>query len=341
MAAEVVRGSALLGYRELVTELGADADALLAANRVPLAGVGNHEIFIPHLALINAVEAAATVTRTPDFGRRLALRQGIDILGPLGVAVRTAPTVGDAIRIAATYQAAYAPAIALGIEPSEHEHRYFYSFAFLIDRLPPHRQATELALGVMLCGLRVIIGAEFRPLEVHLPHDPTGPEMAYRDFFGAPVQFDAPRAGMVLRAADLARQVSRDQIAHAAVVAYLESVAGGRDRSLAGRVRRLIRPLLATGSVGLDLVAAELGLHPRTVQRRLAGEGVTLQHLVDEARCQATERYLRDTDLTMAHIARELGYAEQSVLTRSCKRWFGLGPAALRAIMRAEVAAHD
>jgi AraC-like DNA-binding protein len=41
-------------------------------------------------------------------------------------------------------------------------------------------------------------------------------------------------------------------------------------------------------------------------------------------------RYLRDTDMTLTHLARELGYAEQSVLTRSCRRWFGSSPLAVR-----------
>ena len=35
--------------------------------------------------------------------------------------------------------------------------------------------------------------------------------------------------------------------------------------------------------------------------------------------------------MTLAHLARELGYAEQSVLSRSCQRWYGASPAALRA----------
>jgi AraC-like DNA-binding protein len=43
---------------------------------------------------------------------------------------------------------------------------------------------------------------------------------------------------------------------------------------------------------------------------------------------------LRDTRITMAHLARELGYAEQTVLTRSCHRWFGEGPAAHRKTLR-------
>ncbi|HEY2503146.1 MAG TPA: hypothetical protein VGI68_17485, partial [Mycobacterium sp.] len=50
---------------------------------------GVEEVFLPYRSLIVAVETAAAATSTPDFGRRLALRQGIEILGPLGVAART------------------------------------------------------------------------------------------------------------------------------------------------------------------------------------------------------------------------------------------------------------
>jgi len=49
-----------------------------------------------------------------------------------------------------------------------------------------------------------------------------------------------------------------------------------------------------------------------------------------QVRKDAADRYLRSTGISLTHLARELGYAEQSVLTRSCKRWFGTGPAAYR-----------
>ena len=56
----------------------------------------------------------------------------------------------------------------------------------------------------------------------------------------------------------------------------------------------------------------------------------TFAAIVDEVRRERAERYLRDTRITLSHLARELGYAEQSVLTRSCHRWFGCGPASYR-----------
>ena len=48
----------------------------------------------------------------------------------------------------------------------------------------------------------------------------------------------------------------------------------------------------------------------------------------------AGERYLRDTHITLSHLARELGYAEQSALTHSCRRSFGRAPTDYRRSMR-------
>jgi AraC-like DNA-binding protein len=66
----------------------------------------------------------------------------------------------------------------------------------------------------------------------------------------------------------------------------------------------------------------------------LASEGTTFAETLDRLRRDTAERLLRDTRITMAHLARELGYAEQTVLTRSCHRWFGEGPAAHRKTLR-------
>jgi AraC-like DNA-binding protein len=51
-------------------------------------------------------------------------------------------------------------------------------------------------------------------------------------------------------------------------------------------------------------------------------------------RRETAEHYLRDTDISLSHLTRELGYAEQSVLTRSCRRWFGCGPSSYRNAVR-------
>ncbi len=325
----VVRGTALSNYSALVAELGGDAAGLLRAAGIRDGDAGNYDAFIPYRAAIQAIESAAQTTGTPDFGRRLAQRQGIEILGPVGVAARTAATVADALGIFGTYMAAYSPVIAIRAAPLGDPQRSFIALEFLLDRPPPHRQTTELSLGVSLRVFRLLMGADYTPLKVHLPHDPLTPRADYVRYFGCTPEFAARTAGFTVRTADLARPLHRDDVAHRALVDYLNGITP-HDAGKVESVRTIVRQLLPTGAATLDVVAEQFNLHPKTLQRRLAEEGTTFAALVDQVRKDAAERYLRTTRISLTHLARELGYAEQSVLTRSCKRWFGAGPAAYR-----------
>jgi AraC-like DNA-binding protein len=325
----VVRGTALSNYPSLVAELCGDPAALLHAAGIRKRDAGNYDAFIPYRAAIRAIESAAETTHTADFGRRLAQRQGIEILGPVGVAARTAATVADALRIFSTYMAAYSPVLAFRVAPLADPERSFLTIEFLLDSPPPHPQTTELSLGVSLRVFRLLMGADYSPLSVHLPHDPLTPKAEYVRYFGCTPEFAARTAGFTARTADLRRPLHRDDVAHRAVVEYLNGITP-RDAGIVKSVRTIVRQLLPTGAATLDVVAEQFSLHPKTLQRRLAEEDTTFAALVDQVRKDAANRYLRNTAISLTHLAHELGYAEQSVLTRSCKRWFGMGPAAYR-----------
>jgi AraC-like DNA-binding protein len=325
----VVRGTALSNYPSLVAELGGNPAALLRAAEIRHQDVGNYDAFISYRAAIQAIESAAQTTDTPDFGRRLAQRQGIEILGPVGVAARTAATVADALGIFSTYMAAYSPVIAVHAAPLGDAQRSFVTIEFLLDSAPPHPQTTELSLGVTLRVLRFLTGSDYAPLSVHLPHDPLTPKADYVRYFGCTPHFAERTAGFTVRTADLGRPLNRDDVAHRAIVDYLNGITP-RNAGLVESVRTIVRQLLPTGAATLELVAGQFNLHPKTLQRKLAEQGTTFAALVDKVRKDAADRYLRSTGISLTHLARELGYAEQSVLTRSCKRWFGTGPAAYR-----------
>jgi len=276
----MILATALSGYAALVAELGGDPARLLKLVKISPEDTLDHDKLITYQGVINAVETAAAVTATPDFGRRLSERQGIDILGPVGVAARTASSVGEAFVIFEHYLAAYSPAIEARIFPAERPDRALFEFRILIESIGPHQQTIELSLGVTLNVFRFLEGATWRPLRVHLPHSPLTPTADYREFFGCPAKFDEPFAGFTIRAADLARPLANDELANQAVLRYLDSVLP-REQGVVLAVRELIRRLLPTGALSIDLVAQQLMLHPKTLQRRLRVEGMTFPVLVE------------------------------------------------------------
>jgi AraC-like DNA-binding protein len=330
----LIRGTALVGYPELVSSLGGDPAALLRAARIPRATVGNHEAYIGYRNVVTAVESAAAATEALDFGRQLAQRQGIEILGPVGVAARTAHTVGDGLRSISQYLSVYSPAIAVAVLAGGDPALVRVEFRIVLDRLPDHRQTIELALGVSLRILHLLAGGRFQCRAVHLPHAPITPKPDYVAYFGCRARFDEPFAGFTLAADDLQRPLASDASVHATVRAYLDSIAAPGALDVIESAQDLIRHLLPTGTLTINLVARQLGMHARTLQRRLAKQSTTYEALVDGTRRELATRLLRDTDMPMSQLAGVLGYSEQSVLVWASRRWFGAPPTAQRHLLR-------
>lgn len=325
----MVRGSALSHYSELVAELGGNPTAQLRAARIPLEDVGVYDAFISFPAAVQAVESAARTTGTTDFGRQLALRQGIEILGAVGVAARTAPTLTDALVIFTRFMAAYSRAVSTRVSRLGDPSCAFFSIELGVDALAPCPQTYELALGVTLRVLRVLLGPDYSPSSVHMPHDALGPASEYRRYFGCKPDFAAQIAGFTMRDDDLRRPLSSDAVEHRAIVDHLSGITSG-ESELAGSVSALARQLLPTGAATLETVALQLNLHPKSLQRKLTAERTTFVEIIDRVRMEAARRYLLTTRISLSQLTHQLGYADQSVLTRSCRRWFGCAPTVYR-----------
>ncbi len=75
-------------------------------------------------------------------------------------------------------------------------------------------------------------------------------------------------------------------------------------------------------------VAADLGIHPRTLRRRLAEEGTSFRALWNEARSTVAVDLLRNVGLTVEEVSTRLGYTEVSTFSHAFKRWHGVAPSA-------------
>lgn len=102
------------------------------------------------------------------------------------------------------------------------------------------------------------------------------------------------------------------------------------DGTLAGSLRAILPGLLETAPPTIADIASLAGTSPRSLQRRLAAEGFTVSGLIDEIRrAQALDR-LRGSDEPVGAISAELGYTNQSSLSRAMRRWADTPPSRLR-----------
>lgn len=90
--------------------------------------------------------------------------------------------------------------------------------------------------------------------------------------------------------------------------------------------------LMGLAQAGLQPVASRLAMSARTLERRLAAQGLTFQRLVDGQRRVRALWLLRNTDLCIDQIAIELGFSGAKNFSRTFRRWYGCTPSRLRAM---------
>jgi AraC-like DNA-binding protein len=99
---------------------------------------------------------------------------------------------------------------------------------------------------------------------------------------------------------------------------------------LALEVQRALASRVAGGDTQIQTIARQFAISERTLQRRLAGEGVSYQSLLDDARKEAAARYLSGSTLAICEVAYLVGYSEPAPFHRAFKRWYGITPEAFR-----------
>jgi AraC-like DNA-binding protein len=96
-------------------------------------------------------------------------------------------------------------------------------------------------------------------------------------------------------------------------------------------LRQLLRKMLVTQKTSIALVARQLGVHERTLNRRLRAEGTTFQRELEAIRYGTAQQLLGETAMSLAQVATALEYADASAFSRAFKRWSGVTPAQWRA----------
>jgi len=193
-------------------------------------------------------------------------------------------------------------------------------FRFLLER--------DVAASIAIASALTLRPAEPRLVRLGFPRPPYAERFA--DFVHGPVEFDAPRNEIVFdtRVADRPLPQANEATARMCEEQCQSLLAQRRRQApVSERVRRhLLRPGVMPA---VEIVAAGLGMAPRTLQRSLEAEGTTFRELVAEVRRALAEEMLAQR-MTVDEIAERLGYAEAASFVHAFKRWTGVPPGRFR-----------
>ena len=206
----------------------------------------------------------------------------------------------------------------------------------LQENIPPPAQRSAASrvfafewLLRLLHGLACwLVGRSIALDEVSFPYPRPAHADDYPLIYSAQCSFDSQALRATFRANLLELPIRRDE---AALNAFLVDAPGKittiyrRDREMVSRVRDLLRAALPE-LPDQESIAARLFMSARTLHRRLEEEGSSFRAIKDALRRDIALTRLSKSDLPIAGIAAELGYADTSTFYRACLEWTGLSP---------------
>ncbi|MCB1689064.1 MAG: AraC family transcriptional regulator [Halioglobus sp.] len=329
---EVIHARILRFFPDLVTELSGDPAYCLNKAGVDPNILVADQPSVTYRQLANLLAFAADELHCPDFGMRLAEQQrGTAMFGPLGQVMQSSTTFGEALDYVCSHNYAHSLAARVRLKHLPSEEKVFIAHDILLDGIPNRSQVMEQLLLVGHLAALEMTGGTARARCVYFRHQPVSAPKTYRHYFGCRVMFDQDEDGLVFSRQDLARPII-DPNAHILeeMVTFIDKNFTRRTPPTHAEVRGIIMRQLGIGDCSNQAVAKGLNLHLRTLHRRLSAEGTSFQQVKEQVRKDVMLYYLQQTDIELSRISERLGFAEQSIMSRQCKRWFRASPTQVR-----------
>jgi len=312
--------------RTKLEESGVQMSAVLRRAGLPQDLFAQTRILVSTEELFALWRAIAEVSDDPAIGLKLGTEARTERFHPSGISALSTETFGAAIAHMARYKRLSVPEeIVEEVDGGEWSIQFRWTLAVEAE---PH-VLIEHCFAWLLTIARHGSGTKLSPLRVELVQARSHLKALERHF-GCPVVCGQPRNAMVFRATDaalpfvtrnaellemLAPQFEHDLKQHTSGEdSFLEMVRGAIQQRLTGH-----RPTT-------EVVARELHMSSRTLQRRLQESGSSFQRVLDEARHQMARYYLRNSVLELNEAAYLLGYEDASSFARAFRGWEGVPP---------------
>jgi AraC-like DNA-binding protein len=267
----------------------------------------------------------AEASRDPAMGLKLGTEDRLERYDAIAIAAVSARSFRDALHRLARYKQLTCPE---AIDLNERGDDCRVQFRWLLA------EETEPPLLVDVCFAWVVgiarrgTGGLVNPKRLEF-RGATRNRKMYEAHFGCPVTFDARQNTIVFRKADLDRPFlthNADLLATVAPQLEAELSQALASKAIGEQVKGILKRLLAGSRPGIEDVARELHMSPRTLQRRLAEDGVTFQQLLQEARRELARHYLQHSSLELNETAYLLGYEDAHSFFRAFHHWEGSSP---------------
>lgn len=192
----------------------------------------------------------------------------------------------------------------------------------------------QFQLGAMVIGYNVLqelFGGAWRPAVITVASRAPVNLRSAQKFFQAPLRFDSDESAVIFETRWLDQRLPPvDPLVRQQVEAEARARRSAILGDLPATLRRILRKQLVIGDCSMEHTAAMLGIHRRTLDRRLQEHGVQYGKLLEAVKDDVARQLLRDTDLQVQKIADALHFSSAANFATAFHRWAGMTPSEYR-----------
>ena len=261
----------------------------------------------------------------PAFGLVVPRFLSPAAFAPLGPVVLSSPTLRAAVFAVSAHADVVADELRIAVEDRGPQVRLVV--AMESASVPAEAMDACLSLTVRLARL-LREDRDMAPLRVEMrrPQPDPASAAAFARCFRAPIAYRAQRDALEWARRDVDTPLPNgDSRLHGSLAAALAEASGHAADGFVVRVKEAVSTRLPAGEPAQGAIARAVGVSARTLQRRLAGHGMSYQRLLDQTRAELARGYLA-SGRSVTETALELGFASPSSLARALRRWTGRAP---------------
>lgn len=267
----------------------------------------------------------------PGFSVRIGQQMKMEDYGVLGLSWKTCSWAGEIFDRSERYFKLLSNTYFFKVEQE-----------FGISRVLLNREAyrrgmelsNEATLSATVVVLRAITESDISPREVSFKHAPPKKLDDYDEAFHCPVLFNQAQNYIAYKTEDLnMRTAKADESINRFLLERVEEETQGIEFSankIVNDVESLIRDALPSGIPGVEQIGQIMGISRRTLTRRLSENGITFRDLIKKIQEEISKDLLKNSARSVAEIAFETGFSEQSAFSRAFKSWTNQSPVEFR-----------
>ena len=310
-------------FREAMDECGVSADYYFKKVKLPTQ-IKDPESLLPEKPFWHLINMVAINENIPDFGSRVAQITPWNKVASLTPLIESNKNLKGLLETFCDIASGQSSPVTFSLKDEGGQHSFCCTKALQFKN---EIQMELYRITSMIQLVQLGASSKWRPETIRLRMPPNKIVNANSFLSDSEIQFSQTDSGITLTKEILQLPV---HINIPDSIKTINSEQADLNIEFVKSLHQIIKTYTLTNNASLEEIADAIGMSARTLQRRLADNGLKFNDLLSQIKFEHAKDKLRNSQSSITDIAESLGYSDTAHFTRAFHHWSGLSPTDFR-----------